>query len=99
MGTREHATQLAKSEASMYATLLVETAAVFQRYDDAILSKATGIRAPLHFAKQWWLRLGDKKRAHAIEVLECQLQAELPRFAWFALLYWCFMAASWLERI
>jgi hypothetical protein len=97
--TREHAMRLAKSEASMYATLLAETAAVFQTLDGAILSKATGMRAPLHFAKQWWMRLADKNNIHAIEVMEHQLQADLPGIEWISLLYWSFMSASWLERI
>jgi hypothetical protein len=97
--TSEHAMRLAKSEASMYATLLVETAAVFQNLDGAILSKATGMRAPLHFAKQWWMRLADKTKIHATEVMEHQLQADLPGIEWISLLYWSFMSASWLERI
>jgi hypothetical protein len=97
--TREHAMRLAKSEASMYAALLVETAVVFQNLDGAILSKATGMRAPLHFAKQWWIRLADKSKTHAVEVMEYQLQADLPGIEWISLLYWSFMSASWLERI
>jgi hypothetical protein len=97
--TREHATRLAKSEASMYATLLVETAAVFRNLDGAMLSKATGMRAPLHFAKQWWMRLADKSKIHAVDVMEHRLQADLLGIEWISLLYWSFMSASWLEKI
>lgn len=96
---REHATQLAKSEACMYAALLVETATVIQSLEGASLSKATGMRAPLHFAKLWWTRLADESRVHEIEVMEYELQAELPGIEWISLLYWSFMAASWLEQI
>lgn len=97
--TRHHEMQLARSEASMYAALLRETAIVLQNGEGAQLSKALGMRAPLHFAKQWWIRLGDKAQVHEIEAMERQLQADLPGIEWISLLYWSFMAASWLERI
>ena len=98
--TKHHrAAQLAKSEASMYADLLRETAVVIRELDGAPISKATSIRAPLHFAKLWWIRLGDERKVHAIEVMEHRLQLELPGIEWIALLYWSFMAASWLERV
>lgn len=97
--TRNHEMRLARSEASMYAALLRETAIVLQNGEGAQLSKALGMRAPLHFAKQWWMRLEEKAQVHEIEVMERQLQIDLPGIEWISLLYWSFMAASWLERI
>lgn len=90
------AVQLAKNEASMYASLLRETAVALESFKGTRLSQAIGMRAPLHFAKQWWSRVRNKGQVQAIETIESELKADLPGIEWTSLLYWSFMAASWL---
>jgi hypothetical protein len=97
--TAGRAAHLAQREASVYANLLRETAAIAWDTDSAPLSKAITMRCPLHFAKLWWVRLGEKSEVQAIEVMEHQLRTELPGMEWIALLYWSFIAASWLEQV
>ena len=97
--TRQHAARLAKREANAYAVLLHETALVVQGLDGSAMGKATSLRAPLLFAKQWWIRLGMRKEVRAIEAIEHDLQKQLPGIEWITLLYFSFMAASFLERV
>ena len=97
--SRQHATRLAKREANAYAVLLHETALVVQGLDGSAMGKATSVRAPLLFAKQWWIRLGMRKEVRAIEAIEHDLQKQLPGIEWITLLYFSFMAASFLERV
>jgi hypothetical protein len=98
---RQRAAQSAKREANMYAALLLETAQVLQGLDGSAMGKATSVRAPLLFAKQWWIRVGKGKgkEVHAVEAIEHQLRTQLPGIEWITLLYFSFMAASFLERI
>jgi hypothetical protein len=92
---------MAKREANMYAGLLLETAQVIQELDGSAIGKATSVRAPLLFAKQWWMRVGKgkAKELHAIQTIEHKLQSQLPGVEWITLLYFSFMAASFLEQI
>lgn len=97
--TRQSAAQMAKREANMYAALLLETAQVIQGQDESAMGKATSVRAPLLFARQWWMRVGMIKEVRAVEVMEHQLRTQLPGIEWITLLYFSFMAASFLEQI
>lgn len=97
--TRRRAAQLSKREANIYAALLLETSQVVQGLDGSAMGKATSVRAPLLFAKKWWTRIGMRKEVHAAEVIEHQLRTQLPGIEWITLLYFSFMAASFLERI
>lgn len=83
----------------MYAALLLETAQVIQGQDESAMGKATSVRAPLLFARQWWMRVGMIKEVRAVEVMEHQLRTQLPGIEWITLLYFSFMAASFLEQI
>ena len=96
---RQRAAQMAKREANMYAALILETAQVIQGQDGSAIGKATSVRAPLLFARQWWMRVGVRKEVHAIDAIERQLQKQLPGIEWITLLYFSFMAASFLEQI
>ena len=97
--TRQSAAQMAKREANMYAALLLETAQVVQGLDGSAVGKATSVRAPLLFAKQWWMRVGMVKEVHTAEVIEHKLRTQLLGIEWITLLYFSFMAASFLEQI
>jgi hypothetical protein len=43
--------------------------------------------------------LGRKSEVYVIEMMEHQLRVELLGIEWIALLYWSFIAASWLEQV
>lgn len=88
--------QFHKNEADMYATYLLETAMAIERNEGPALSKAFAMRAPLHFAREWWTFSADKTRLESTMVLERRLRSGLPHFDWDTLLYWSFLPMLWL---
>jgi hypothetical protein len=91
-----HNLQCYKEEADMYATYLLDTAVTIDRCEGPALSKAFVMRAPLHFARNWWTFSADKERLDVTLRLERRLRAGLPQIDWDTLLYWSFLPMLWL---
>ena len=91
-----HNQQCYKDEADMYATLLLGTAITIDNWEGPALSKAFVMRAPLHFARNWWTFSADKERLDVTLRLERRLRAGLPQIDWDTLLYWSFLPMLWL---
>ena len=88
--------QYYKNEADMYATYLLNTAIWIERNDGPALSKAFSMRAPLHFAREWWTFSADKTRLELTLTLERRLWSSLPQIDWDSILYWSFLPMLWL---
>jgi hypothetical protein len=85
-----------KEEADMYATYLLETAMAVDQYEGTLLSRAFAMRAPLHFARQWWTFSADQTQSELTLDLETRLRADLPETDWETLLYYSFIGIMWL---
>jgi len=85
-----------KEEADMYATYLIDTAVAVDQYEGTPLSRDFAMRAPLHFARQWWTLSADQMRLQSTLDLETRLRADLPEIDWETLLYYSFLAIMWL---
>ena len=84
-----------KDEADMYATYLLNSTMVINRYEGPPLSKAFAMRGPLHFAREWWTFSADKARLRATVNIERRLRANLPGIDWDTVLYWSFLPLVW----
>jgi hypothetical protein len=84
-----------KNEADMYATHLLNSAMVINKYEGSTLSKAFAIRASLHFAREWWTFSADKTRLQTTLRLERRLRSNLPGIDWDTVLYWSFLPLVW----
>lgn len=84
-----------KDEADMYATFLLDSAMVINKYEGSALSKAFAMRAPLHFAREWWTFSADKARLKSTLKLERRLLSDLPGIDWDTVMYWSFLPLVW----
>jgi len=84
-----------KDEADMYATYLLNSAMVINKYEGPPLSKAFAIRGSLHFAREWWTFSADKARLKAALNIERRLRVNLPGIDWDTVLYWSFLPLVW----
>lgn len=56
-----------------------------QEEEKGSLSKALSMRAPLHFARQWYQKSDDLEKAGRIVQIEAQVQREVPFLSWESL--------------
>jgi hypothetical protein len=84
-----------KDEAEMYAIYLLETAMAVDKYEGTTLSRTFAMRAPLHFARQWWSFTADQTRLKSTTDLEMRLRADLPDIDWETVLYYSFLGIMW----
>jgi hypothetical protein len=84
-----------KNEADMYATHLLNSAMVINKYEGSALSKAFAMRASLHFAREWWTFSADKTRLQTTLRIEKRLRSNLPGIDWDTVLYWSFLPLVW----
>ena len=61
-----------------------------------LLSKVFAVRAPLHFASEWFQQVHNYEKLQWCQAQETQLREELSFLNWDAALLWSFMALHWL---
>ncbi|KAK5126088.1 hypothetical protein LTR85_011443 [Meristemomyces frigidus] len=88
------------AEIDEIADLLCESVPYLSATAEGLVCRAMAVRAPLHFAGQWFerTRIANEEKLSWCRDVEQRIRKEVPFLQWDAVLPWSFKAMLWLAE-